>query len=413
MPPGHPAMDDSEQLPPGHPSMEGDEPPEANFPKIPRDESRADPSLKPGMILATIRDENDKPLPGEIVTLGTIRTSVAEGETRTRTTATTDANGQVKFENLKTGGNWAYRVSVQGTAPNDPDAYATYSAEPFNLPLEGGWVVLLHRFPVATSIDKLLAAVEGVDTIVEVRDDVIEVSQQFDVINAGTTTWSLGKGLEMALPKGFKALRAAEAMEDHTAVSTETGVRWSGSFPPGRSRLAYDFKVPYEGEAGSDIDIDMPPRVLAARVRIAARRGMDLTVDAFPPATAEVSGSGVKVLSTVKQGTPQDPIRSLKIHIRGIPTPGNDRWFVTTAALAAAAIGFYFSRKDPASVDRKTTVTVRKRKRRTLVAELVELERAHRAGEVGPNAYARERAKLVDAIADTLDPEPRTSAASD
>jgi hypothetical protein len=401
-----------EQLPPGHPSMEGEEP-EPNFPKIPRDESRADSSLAPGMILVTIRDENDKPLPNVVVTLGTIRTSVSEGEARTRTTANTDANGQVKWENLKTGGNWAYRVSIQGNSPTDPDAYATYSAEPFNLPLEGGWFVMLHRFPVAASIDKLLAAVEGVDTIVEVRDDVIEVSQQFDIINAGTTTWSMGKGLEMTLPKGFKALRAAEAMEDHTAVSTERGVRWAGSFPPGRSRLAYDFKVPYEGEAGSDIDIEMPPRVLAARVRIAARRGMELTVDDFPSATAEVSTAGVKVLSTVKQGTPQEPLRSLRIHIRGIPTPGQDRWYVTALALAAAGIGFYFSRRAPATLDRQTSVAARKRKRKTLVAELVELERAHRAGDVGPVAYARERQKLVDAIADTLDPEPRAAAMSD
>lgn len=397
---------DGDELPPGHPSTEQDQ--EPNFPKIPRDESRADNSLKPGTILATIRDELDKPVANLTVTLGIMRTSVSEGEARTRTTATTDANGQVRFENLKTGTGWAYRVSVQANAPNDPDAFATYSAEPFNLPLEGGWVVLLHRYPVATAIDKLLAAVEGVDTIIEVRDDVIEVSQQFDVINAGTTTWSLGRGLELTLPKGFKAVRAAEAMEDHSAVSSETGVRWSGSFPPGRSRLAYDFKVPYEGEAASDMDIELPPRVLAARVRIAARRGMDLTVDGFPPATAEVSTSGVKVLSTVKQGTPEAPLRTLRIHVRGIPTPGNDRWYATAAAIAAVGIGVYMSRRAPPSVDRKATTAARKRKRRRFVAELVELERAHRTGEVGPNAYARERAKLVDAIADTLDPEART-----
>ena len=402
-----------EQLPSGHPSVEGegDEPEGAAFPKIPRDESRADPSIKTGLILATIRDELDRPVPNIIVTLGIVRTSVSEGESKSRTTGTTDAQGQVRFENLKTGTGWAYRVSVQATAPNDPDAYATYSAEPLQLPLEGGWVVLLHRFPVSTAIDKLLAAVEGVDTIVEVRDDVIDVSQQFDVINAGTTTWALGKGLEFALPKGFKALRAAEAMDDHTAVATETGVRWSGSFPPGRSRIAYDFKVPYEGDPSADFTVDMPPRVLAARVRIAARRGMELTVDGFPPASAETSTSGVKVLSTVKQGTPQDPLRSLRITIRGLPTPGYDRWFATVAALAAVGVGIYFSRRNPANVDRKATVAARKRKRRTFVVELVELERAHRSGDVGPIAYARERGKLVDSIADTLDPEPRATPA--
>ena len=31
------------------------------------------------------------------------------------------------------------------------------------------------------------------------------------------------------------------------------------------------------------------------------------------------------------------------------------------------------------------------------------LERAHRAGDVGPKAYARERGKIIDMVADTLD----------
>jgi hypothetical protein len=96
----------------------------------------------------------------------------------------------------------------------------------------------------------------------------------------------------------------------------------------------------------------------------------------------------------------------LTIHVRGIPTAGNERWLVTGLALGAAAIGFYFSRREPPKADRSESAAARKRARKTMLAELVELERAHRAGEVGPKAYARERAKLVDAIADTLDPEP-------
>ena len=391
--------------PAGHPPMEPGDEVEEPPPKIPQDDSHADPAAGIGTIVATIRDENDRPIPNIVVTLGILRTSVAEGEARSRTTANTDDQGVVRFTGLKVGSGWAYRMSVTASAPESPDAFATYSADPIQLPLDAGWSVILHRFPVTTSIDKLYAAVEGVDTVVELRDDVIEVSQVFDVINASNVTWSLGKGLELALPKGFKAVRAAEAMDDHTAVSTETGVRWAGSFPPGRSRLAYDFKVPYEGDPSFDIEIPLPPRVLAARVRTAVKRGMDMTVDGFPPATGETSGTGVKVLSAIRRGSPQDPLSKLSIHVRGIPTPGNDRWYVTAAALAAAAVGFYFARRAAPKADRTESTAARKRHRKLLLAELVELERAHRAGDVGPKAYARERAKLVDAIADTLDPE--------
>ena len=150
--------------------------------------------------------------------------------------------------------------------------------------------------------------------------------------------------------------------------------------------------------------------VVDDRIRFFTRPGCSPESDG----ESETSGTGVKVLSTVKQGTPQDPIRTLGIHIRGIPTPGNDRWLVTATALAAALVGVYISRKSPTTIDRKATVAARKRQRKTLLAELVELERAHRAGDIGPKAYARERIKLVDAIADTLDPDaPRAAAASE
>ncbi|MGZ5968686.1 MAG: hypothetical protein ACXWP4_13530 [Polyangiales bacterium] len=404
MPPGHPPITDDQPLPPGHPPMGEDE--EQGMPKVPRDEVHDDKTIPAGVIVVTIKDEADKPIADQLVNLGIMRQSVAEGESRSRTTGTTDANGDVKFTGLKFGTGWAYRVSVVASAPGDPDAMATYGAEPFNLPLDHGFRVVLHRFPVSGSIDKLLAAVEGVDTIIELRDDVIEVQQIFDVINAGTTTWALGKGLMIALPKGFKGLRTGEAMEDHQVTPVEgEGAKWTGSFPPGRSRIAYEFKVPYEGEPKSDFDIALPPRVLAARVRIATKKGMTLAVDGFPAAHEEPTGSGVKVLSTVKQGSPSDEVRMLRIHIGGIPTEGPERWIAIVLGFLGLAGGLYMAVREPPTSDRRATASSRERRRQAFLSELVALEKAHQAGDVGPKAYARERQKLVDAIADTLDPE--------
>jgi hypothetical protein len=190
-------------------------------------------------------------------------------------------------------------------------------------------------------------------------------------------------------------------------------VRWAGSFAPGRSQLTYDFKVAYEGDPSADLEIALPPRVLAARVRIAARKGMELTVDGFPPPRLETMANGLKLLSTVKQGSPQDELRTLRIHIKGLPTPGNDRWLVTAAALAAVAVGVFFAQRAPAAVDRAATAAAREGLREALLAELVALEAAHEAGSIGPKAYARERAKLLDAIADTLDAEPAQAGATE
>jgi hypothetical protein len=398
-------MGDDQALPAGHPPM-GEDDQEQGMPKVPRDEVRDDKTIPAGVIAVTIKDQADKPVANQLVTLGIIRQSVAEGESRSRTTGTTDANGEVRFTGLKFGSGWAYRVSIVASAPDDPAAIATYGAEPFNLPLDHGFRVVLHRFPVSGSVDKLLAAVEGVDTIVELRDDVIEVQQTFDIINAGTTTWALGKGMMLALPKGFKGLRTGEAMEDHQVTPIEgEGANWTGSFPPGRSRITYEFKVPYEGEPKADFDIALPPRVLAARVRVATKKGMTLAVDGFPAAREEPTGSGVKVLSTVKQGTPSDEVRKLGIHIGGIPTEGPERWIAIMLGFVGLVGGLYMAVREPPTSDRKATASSRERRRQAFLEELVALERARKAEELGPKAYARERQKLVDAIADTLDPD--------
>ncbi|MBI2391813.1 MAG: carboxypeptidase regulatory-like domain-containing protein [Deltaproteobacteria bacterium] len=401
-PPG--TMQPGAALPPGHPQVAQED---DGLPKLPPNDARPDPTLPTGTILATIRDEADKPVPNVSVTLAIVRQSVSMGESRDHMVAMTNAAGEVRFDGLKNGSGWSYKVSVVATAADQPAVRATYASEEFALPLSGGFRVVQHRYPVATNIENLLVGVEGVDTIVEVRDDIIEVTQIFEVINAGTTTWSLGQGLPLALPKGFKAVRAGEQMGgDHTIIPTDEGLRWAGSFPPGRSQLNYDFKIPYEGDPTADIELQLPPRVLAARVRVAARKGMTLAVDGFPAAREDTVGAGMKILSTIKRGTPQEQISGLKIHVGGLPTQGNERWFVTSVALVAAALGLWMSRREAPKADRAATAAARKRVRSTLLAEVVELDRAHREGQIGPKAYARERAKLLDLVADTLDPEP-------
>jgi hypothetical protein len=398
-------------MPAGHPPVDAEDPHGGGAaPKrrqLPQDDSREEPSLPAGTIVVRIHDIDGRPIANEPVTLGILRTSVPEGEARSRSLATTDAQGVARFDGLKTGSGWAYRASITAAAPEDPNALATYGSDPFQIPLDKGWEVLVHKFAVTTSLDGLLAAVEGVDTIVELRDDVIEVSQLFDVINASETTWSLGGGgLVLALPKGAKALRTPDSMGDQKVVLLEgTGAKWTGSFAPGRSRITYDYKLPYDGESEVSAEIGLPPRVLAARVRLPSRKGMSLDVSGFPPAREEPTATGVKVFSTVKQVSPDAPLTSLSIRISGIPTTGNDRWMATGAALAALAVGLWFAFRPPAKSDRATLDAARARLRRAIMDELELLARAHRSGEVGPKAYARERQKLIDRLADALDPD--------
>lgn len=436
LPSGHPNMDGAPipagplpsgaAIPPGHPSLGGDggggEPGapdgdgphgrgEADLPRIPPDSAGEDPSLPMGTIRAQIVDEKDVPVANCTVTLGILRTSVAQGESRSRTSAQTDAQGFVRFDGLKNGSGWAYRLTVINSSPDGTSA-ATYGAPPFNLPLDKGYSLIVHRFPVSTSIDQLFVAVAGADVGVEVRDDDVSVTLSFTVLNAGLTSWGLGDGLTLRMPAASKALRSPETMEDHKVEAIEgTGAKWTGSFTPGEATVSYDFKLPYDHEPNVDLELEMPPRLFGATVTVASRRGMSLAVDGFPAAKDDMSTVGVHVLDTTKQGSPKDQIGSLGIHIKGLPTAGPERWIATGVGLSVIAAGLFYALRIAEPEDPKLLAEARKRRRKTLLDELIELELAHREGRVGPVTYARERARLLDAIADVMEPIVETKPA--
>ncbi len=393
LPPGHPA--------PGAPGpgMEDDEP------RIPRDIVMDDPSIPAGSIYTSIVDEAGKAVGNVEVVLTITRTKISEGESSSKTTKMTDAKGLVVWKDLQRGTDVTYAVSVANSAPEAPAFTAVYSSSAFNLPLDRGFRIQLHRFPVASSIDKLLVAVEGADTIIEIRDDQLEVQQIFDIINVGTTTWGLGpNGLELGLPPGSKGLRTGETVETHGAVGVEgKGVKWIGAFRPGRSRLGYDYKIPFDGSGEIDLEIPLPPRVMVARLRVPTRKGMTVSVEGFPATRPEMTEIGVKVASTLKQGSPQEPIARLKIHIAGIPTAGPARNAAFLGALGLLLVGLWLGTRAHARKELEASTSLRARIRLRLLQEVRELDQALAEGRIGPKAHARERSRLVDDIGSTLE----------
>src|SRR5688572_17074266 len=95
------------------------------------------------------------------------------------------------------------------------------------------------------------------------------------------------------------------------------------------------------------------------------------------------------------------PLRSIRITLSEIPTPGMAREIASGIAAIAVALGISFvvrDRRHEAGSQKKE----RKAERERLLAELEELERAHRAGDVGPRTYEAARRELIDALARTL-----------
>lgn len=410
--PGAPA---GNALPPGHPptgaqgAPQGGQPGQPGMPQLPRvpqDMSGGSMALPPGTIEATVLDENDKPLADVPVMLSLLRSSVAQGETRTTRSANSDANGVVRFSGLQSTSDWVYQVKVIGQGA-DPSATATYSTPQFNLIPSGGWVVRIHRFPVTTRMEDLIAAFEIVVASLEFREDGVDVSMEFNLMNLSPKAWSLGQGMDLPLPNGFRGLRAAEGSDNVVVTAMEgKGARWAGAFPPGQWVVQYDFKVPYEGESSVDVDIDLPPRVLNAAVRVAGRKGTQLRVDGFDAPREEIAPNGARFLTALRRGDPNTPIGKMSIHVTGLPEPGPEKWAAIAVGLAGLLAGiFALARVTPESA---APAPLRAIRREQLLGELVTLERARRGGEVGPKAYAEERARLLDGIADTLaDPDAK------
>lgn len=361
-----------------------------------------------GTISLEVVDPTGKPLPHTRVVLGILHNTVAKGEKREELVRESDADGKVLFENLEHVNGVAYRVTV-------PKDGAVFAAAPFSLPREKGIHVVLHVYPVVHDVipldklnaltadstrDKALMVFEAI-LFAELKDDRIQVQQLFRVVNAGGNAYVPPTTLVTALPTGFTAL--VNGAQDPTDVGIDAdpkGPRWHGTFPPGKHEVTYRWQLPWANEKEVSFDIAMPPNVVSMRVMMAASEGMRLAVDGFPAGEPQTDSQGQRMLVTEKQLKRGDNlITSVRISMKDLPVVGPERIVVTGLAGITLLVGLAFA---IGSRRPETPKEDAKARRLLLLADLEELERAHRAGDIGPKTYERTRRQLIDGIARTL-----------
>jgi hypothetical protein len=236
----------------------------------------------------------------------------------------------------------------------------------------------------------------------ELKDDVIQVDQLFEVFNLGSVTW-VPSNLVIDLPPGFKGFNAQRDMSDagFDAVAGR-GAKMRGTFGPGQHQLQFRYQVPYEGDASVKLALSLPPRVIRMRVIAEASRTMTLHVADFPNAVSDANQRGQRVLLTERQARPgESPLTRIAVTLDNIPTEGSARWITVVVTAATLAFGVYI-----ASEQEKTKVKGSRagekdseRARARLVAEIAALDTAAQAGEIGPQAHARIRQALIDSLA--------------
>ncbi len=399
--PSAPPIAEDAEMPEGHPAVE-EENPHAHAGKgngmpgvfqPPEDLEQEDPTLVPGTIKVDLRDPDDHPVPGEVVTLGALINSVAKGDSRKHFQGTTDANGTAFFSGLDTASNIAYRVSSGYMG-------GSFAASPFQLGQVKAMHVVLHVYPVTRSLGTALIVCEAV-VAAELRDDRIQIEEALTIYNLGRTAWQPDE-VHMALPEGFTAFNAQASMSDQGVDQADGTAKLHGTFPPGRHAVEFRWQLPWSGDKDVDFDVGLPPHVAIARVMMPATANVKLRATDFPEPVLRRDEQGQSFQVTERQLRPDDAkLTSIAVGIHDLPTPGPGRLVATL--LASCAVGFGLFIAGSGRNERgKSRLRDAKVTRDALLEELAELERAHTSGQVGPRTYERARRELLQALAYTL-----------
>jgi hypothetical protein len=362
----------------------------------PEDVEQPDPSSPPGTITVDLFDADNRPVAGEVVTLGVLINSIAKGDSRKHFQLTTNDQGRVVFAGQEVASNIAYRVSsgFQG---------GSFAALPFQLEQAKSMHVVLHVYPVTHDLKQTMVVAEAM-LAAEVRDDRIQLEEVLKFYNLGRTAWQ-PENVLLRLPEGFTAFNTQASMSDQRVEEAQGAATLRGTFPPGQHTVDFRWQVPWSGEQDLDFEVGLPPHVAAARVMMPAASDVTLVATGFPPAVIRRDDRGLKFLVTERQMRPDDPrLTSLSIGIHGLPTPGPGRLIAALVAASAVALGLRlaFGRPTSPEGDSKTPSARSALARDALLDELTELERARMSGDVGPKTYERARSEIVDALAHTL-----------
>jgi len=416
LPPGHPPIDvapidtgdedseaDVDDLPPGHPPIGSGGPP-ANMGDAarPRSFSVDDSSIPAGIIVVQARMASGKAPEGATARLKVRHQTVAAGTTTTEHAVALDAQGKARFTGQAVGSEWVYSVSIDYIG-------VPYVVPMFQLSPMSGKRVELSVYETTRDMDEALVGTQAF-LYIEPQERAFQVEQLFRFSNLSDKTWRVD-GMTVRLPSGFKALVGDEDHNGSVEATEVTGrgVRLSGIVAPGATQVVIRYQLPFPDGEQAHYEFGLPARVGHLRVIAAIPPSMGLRVDDLPPPQTQQGNDGRRLAITeAVAGVGDDQIEAAGVTITGLPTPSPWRWYALGLTLFAVVSGLAVAvqQRDPAKSGGDWE-TLRRAMERNLLAELEGLERARRAGEVGPRTYEQARRKLIDQLAAVMGQKPK------
>ena len=348
--------------------------------------------IPPGTLGMLIRDGEGNPFVGAAVKLFITRESIAEGNTESTKETTSDAQGRAGFVGLNTDSSYKYEAVVE-------QAGARYSTGPIRLRRESGQIAILYVFPTTENIEDTFVLTRMLYAL-QPREDIFQVDTILRIQNGGTKTWS-PKNLYVELPPDAGAFRPPRTEGDIRAVADKNRVHITGSFTPGQHELSFGFQLPNPRTPSITLDLKTVPHLTDARVFLEATDTMSLQVDGLRPAekTRGQEGQNALMASADFLGSATPPPPSLRVAISGMPPRGQGNIIATIIAGLVVMLGVAFAASRPDKGTASLTDEDRSRAKSLLLDELMALEKAFRAKEVGPKTYEHARKTLLDSIA--------------
>lgn len=349
--------------------------------------------IPPGTIGLLVRNEQNQPLAGVKVKLLVTHESIAEGDTNSVKETTTDLQGRGGFINLSTESSFKYEAVVDFEG-------ARYGTGEIRLRREVGHVALLYVFPTTEKIDETFV-ISRLLYALQPREDIFQVDTILRVQNGGTKTW-MPKDFYLDLPEGAQAFRPAKVDGDLRTTLDGDRVHITGSFTPGQHELTFGFQVPNPRTENIKLALETTPNLTDTRVFLEASETMGLQVGGLRPAEQTQGLEGQNALMAAADFLAPDAAQApdrLAITISGMPERGAGPRVASAVAGLIAAFGIAFAITRTRRVNPAITNEDRDRARDLLLSELVAVENAHRAKEIGPKTYEQARRTLLDSLA--------------
>lgn len=359
--------------------------------RLPRNVSEPMAGVPPGMIAVLLRDAQNRPLSGKTLTLHVVREDIADGNTESELTTTTDSEGRAIFSDRNTDTSYRYEVVYREDS-------AQYSSGDFRLQRQSGQVVSLHVYPTTTDMNQAFVFSRLLYAVTP-REDVFQVQTLLRMHNGSPVTW-IATDARLPLPPGAKAFQPQQTPGDLRVRQRDGSLELSGTITPGQHEVSFSFQLPNPGEANVELALPRPAHLADARIFIESSPTMTVMVPGFraPEPTRGNDGQPALMSSQdfLQAGRAPEVFR---VRISGLPTRSKGPYVATLLAAVVALLGVSFAASTRTPAAHSITPEDRQRAEQLLLDELAQLERAFRAEEIGPRTYEQTRRTLLDSLA--------------